>query len=111
MIEPRIEAPARESERARGAAASRATYTLAVAASATLLVLAVFAAPVTTVGETARSLHAGVAGQTWTLSAMSLGLATALLPVGAIADELGRRRVLVWSALLLAAANAVAAAA
>ena len=42
---------------------------------------------------------------------MSLGLATALLPVGAIADEIGRRRVLVWSALLLAAANAVAAAA
>jgi MFS family permease len=86
-------------------------FTLTVAAFATLLVLAVFSAPVTTVGETARSLHAGVAGQTWTLSAMSLGLATALLPVGAIADELGRRRVLVWSAGLLAVANAVAAAA
>jgi MFS family permease len=86
-------------------------FTLGVAACATLLVLAVFSAPVTTVGETARSLHAGAAGQTWTLSAMSLGLATALLPVGAIADELGRRRVLVWGAGLLAVANAVAAAA
>jgi MFS family permease len=91
--------------------AARRTLTLAVAASATLLVLAAFSAPVTTVGETARSLHAGVGGQTWALSAMSLGLATALLPIGAIADELGRRRVLVWSAASLAATSAVAAAA
>jgi MFS family permease len=89
----------------------RSIWTLSVAASATLLVLAVFSAPVTTVGETARALHAGVGGQTWALSAMSLGLATALLPVGAIADELGRRRVLVWSATALAATNALAAAA
>jgi MFS family permease len=88
-----------------------ARWTLGVAASATLLVLAVFAGPVTTVGETARSLGAGVGGQTWALSAMSLGLATALLPVGAIADELGRRRVLVASTALLAATSAAAAAA
>jgi MFS family permease len=91
--------------------AARPAFTVGVTASATLLVLAVFSAPVTTVGETARSLHAGVGGQTWVLSAMSLGLATALLPVGAIADELGRRRVLVWGAVLLALANAIAAAA
>jgi MFS family permease len=91
--------------------AARQTWTLAVAAAATLLVLAVFAGPVTTIGETARSLGAGVGGQTWALSSMSLGLATALLPVGAIADELGRRRVLVWSVGLLALANAAAAAA
>jgi len=88
-----------------------ARFTLAVASAATLLVLAVFAGQVTTVGETARSLGAGVGGQTWALSAMSLGLAAALLPIGAIADELGRRRVLVWSAALLAATNALAAAA
>jgi MFS family permease len=87
----------------------RRTWTLVVAATATLLVLAVFSGPVTTVGETARSLGAGVGGQTWALSAMSLGLATALLPVGAIADELGRRRVLVWSTGLLALTNALAA--
>ena len=95
----------------RPEAVARPTLTLAVAALATLLVLAVFSAPVTTVGEMAHSLHAGVGGQTWALSAMSLGLATALLPIGAIADELGRRRVLVWSAASLAATNAVAAAA
>jgi MFS family permease len=107
MIEPGTVARGRATE----AGAAAPTWTLAVAASATLLVLAVFSAPVTTVGETGRSLHAGVGGQTWALSAMSLGLAAALLPVGAIADELGRRRVLVWSIGLLAVANAVAAAA
>jgi MFS family permease len=86
-----------------------ANRTLAVTAAATLLVLAVFSSAVSTVGETARSVHAGAGGQTWALSAMSLGLATALLAVGALADDLGRRRVLVWSAALLAATNALAA--
>jgi MFS family permease len=85
--------------------------TLGVTAAATLLVLAVFAGPVTTVGQTARSLNAGVGGQTWALSAMSLGLAASLLPLGATADELGRRRVLLWSTALLALTNALAAAA
>jgi MFS family permease len=92
-------------------AAPGTAWTLAVTAAATLLVLAVFSGPVTTVGETARSLHAGVGGQTWALSSMSLGMATALLPVGAIADELGRRKVLVAGAATLAATNALAAAA
>ena len=81
--------------------------TLAIAASGTLLVLAVFSAVVTTVGDSARSLHAGVAGETWVLSGMSLGLATALLAAGALADNLGRRRVLVVSAALLAATSAL----
>jgi MFS family permease len=88
---------------------TRTGWTLGVAASATLLVLAVFSGPVTTVGETALSLHAGVGGQTWALSSMSLGMATALLPVGAIADDLGRRKVLVAGAALLAATNVLAA--
>ena len=95
----------------RDAAAAGERWTLVLTASATLLVLAVFSAGVTTVGETARTLHAGVAGQTWALSAMSLGLASALLAVGALADDLGRRRVLAWSAGLLAFASGLAAAA
>jgi MFS family permease len=85
--------------------------TLAVAASGTLLVLAVFSAAVTSVGESGRALHAGIAGNTWTLSGMSLGLAIALLTVGAVADEHGRRRVLIWSSAVLAAGGALAAAA
>jgi MFS family permease len=88
---------------------TRTGWTLGVAASATLLVLAVFSGPVTTVGETAGALHAGLGGQTWALSSMSLGMATALLPVGAIADDLGRRKVLVAGAALLAATNVLAA--
>jgi MFS family permease len=111
MIEPRTHTSARGGAALGEAEASGTAWTLGVAAAATLLVLAVFSGPVTTVGETARSLHAGVGGQTWALSSMSLGMATALLPVGALADDLGRRKVLVAGAALLAATNALAAAA
>jgi MFS family permease len=83
--------------------------TLAVTAAATLLVLATFSVTPATVLDTARSVHAGLAGQTWALSGMSLGMATALLAVGSLADDVGRRRVLVWSAGLLAVASVVAA--
>jgi MFS family permease len=103
------ETPPPATRRARNALAAPPSRTLAVTAAATLLVLAVFSAVVTTVGDTARSVHAGVGGQTWALSGMSLGLATALLTVGALADDLGRRRVLVWSAGLLAITSALAA--
>jgi MFS family permease len=40
---------------------------------------------------------------------MSLGMAATLLTAGALADDLGRRRVLAWSAALLALASALAA--
>jgi MFS family permease len=87
-------------------AEARPSRTLAVAAAATLLVLATFSVTPATVLETARS---GLGGQTWALSGMSLGMATALLAVGSLADDFGRRRVLVWSAGLLAVASVVAA--
>jgi MFS family permease len=93
----------------RGIHPAESRRTLAVAASGTLLVLAIFSALVVTVGDSARSLHAGVAGQTWALSGMSLGLAAALLTAGALADDVGHRRVLIWSAGMLAVASAVAA--
>ncbi len=92
-----------------GAERSDKARILAVGASGTLLVLAVFSAAVTTVGDSTRSLHGGVSAQTWTLSGMSLGLAAALLTVGAIADDLGRRRVMIVSGSLLAATSALAA--
>jgi MFS family permease len=79
--------------------------TLTVAALGTLLVLAVFSGPVTTVIDSTRALHGSLAGATWTLSGMSLGLAAALLTVGALADRFGRRRVLGWSTALLVATN------
>ncbi len=88
---------------------AQASRTLWVAAAATLLVLAVFSAVVTTVGDSLRTLHGDVASQTWTLSGMSLGLAVALLTVGALADAFGRRRVLVLSSALLAITSALGA--
>src|ERR1700759_2359091 len=79
-------------------AEDEARRTLVVAAAGTLLVLAVFSALVTTVAESTRALHSGVGGETWALSGMSLGLASTLLVAGALADDLGRRRILIWSA-------------
>ena len=89
-----------------GAAPAR---TLRVAASGTLLVLAVFSAFVVTVGDSARSLGAGIGGQAWALSGMSLGLAAALLTAGVVADDLGYGRVLTWSAGILVVASVVGA--
>jgi MFS family permease len=83
--------------------------TLAVAAAGTVLVLAVFSAFVVTVGDSARSLGAGLSSETWALSGMSLGLAAALLTAGSLADDYGHRRVLTSSAGLLALASVGAA--
>ena len=91
------------------ASAGHPSRTLAVAASGTALVMAVFSAFVVNVGDSVRTLHSGVAGEAWGLSGMSLGLAAALLTAGALADDLGHRRVLRCSAALLAAASAVGA--
>jgi MFS family permease len=54
-------------------------------------------------------LGAGAVATTWILSSMSLGLAVALLPVGAIGDDFGRRRVFVAGAVVLAAGSLVCA--
>ena len=96
---------------ARGPAtgAGYPSRTLAVAASGTALAMAVFSAFVVNVGDSVRTFHASVAGEAWGLSGMSLGLAAALLTAGALADDLGHRRVLRCSAALLAAASAVGA--
>src|SRR5947208_7011609 len=83
----------------------------AVVGLATLLVLAVFSMLVTTIAETVRHFHASGSWQTWALGGMSLGLASALLPSGALADRLGRRRVFVLSSAGLAAFTALGAAA
>jgi MFS family permease len=84
---------------------------LRVALAATLLVLVVFTSAITTVGVTAADLHAGLAWQTWALSGVSLGLATALLTAGALADQRGPRQLLLAGAGGLVVASALAAAA
>ena len=95
--------------RARKTSAGLSSRTLSVAASGTALVMAVFSAFVVNVGDSVRTFHAGVAGEAWGLSGMSLGLAAALLTGGVLADDLGHRRVLRCGAGLLAAASAVGA--
>ena len=82
---------------------------LAVAALGTFLSLMVFTAPLATINATATSLDTGVAGRTWVLSSMSVGLASALLVAGAVADDLGRRRVFVAGMVVLAGGSLVVA--
>jgi len=89
--------------------ARRPSRALPIAASGTALVMAVFSAFVVNVGDSVRTFHAGVAGEAWALSGMGLGLAAALLTAGALADDLGHRRVLRCSAALLAGASALGA--
>ena len=85
--------------------------TLGIVAASTLLVLATFVTPLATGVRTAAALGTGTGGQAWLLSAMSVGLATALLVAGAAADQLGRRRVFLGGLALVAAGAAVSAAA
>jgi MFS family permease len=83
--------------------------TLAMVAASTLLVLATFVTPLATGVRTAAALGTGAGGQAWLLSAMSVGLAAALLVAGAAADQLGRRRVFIGGLALVAAGAAVSA--
>jgi MFS family permease len=85
--------------------------TLAVVAASTVLTLAAFVTPLATGVRTAADLGTGAAGQAWLLSAMSVGLAAALLVAGVAADDLGQRRVFAGGLGLLAVGAAVAAAA
>jgi len=85
--------------------------TLAVAAGGTFLVLIAFTTPLATLASTAAGLSAGPGGQAWILSSMCVGLAVALLVSGAIADDYGRRKVMVAGSALLALTSMLAAAA
>lgn len=85
--------------------------TLTMVAASTLLVLATFVTPLATGFRTAAAFGTGAGGQAWLLSAMSVGLAAALLVAGAAADQLGRRRVFVGGLVLLGVGAALSAAA
>jgi MFS family permease len=88
-----------------------ARHVLPVVAASTVLVLLAFVTPLATGVRTAAALHAGPAALTWMLSAMSVGLAVALLTAGVLADDRGHRRVFVAGLVVLGIASAVAAAA
>ena len=82
--------------------------TLAVVAASTVLTLVAFVTPLATGIRTAADLATGPGGQAWLLSAMSVGLAAALLIAGVAADDLGHRRVFAAGLVLLGAGAAVA---
>ena len=81
--------------------------TLLTVSASTLLVLATFVTPLATGVRTAAALGTGTGGQAWLLSAMSVGLAAALLVAGEAADQLGRRRIFTGGLVLLAVGAAV----
>jgi MFS family permease len=85
--------------------------TLLMASLATLLVLVTFVTPLATGVRTTADLAAGPGAQAWLLSAMSVGLAAALLTAGVLADDLGRRRVFCGGLAVLGLGAAVVAAA
>src|SRR4051794_10592813 len=87
------EAPARPTREQR--------RTLGIASAGTLLVLVTFVTPLATGIRTAAELGAGPGTQAWVLSAMSVGLAAALLTAGVLADDRGRRRVFVGGLVVL----------
>lgn len=73
------------------------------------MVLVAFTAPLATVVSIARDTGAGPAQQAWLLSSISIGLGVGLLPLGALADDRGRRWVFVAGSAVLAPASAACA--
>lgn len=90
-------------------APTRSGTVLAVLCAAPLLVILNYSTPLILAPQTAAHLHAGATGQTWIINAISLGLAVPLLTSGSLADNHGRRRVLVVGAWSFAAAILLAA--
>jgi MFS family permease len=82
---------------------------LLAVALGTTLVLVTYVTPVVSVPATALDLGVGVAERSWILSAMSVGLAAALLVSGVIGDTIGRRRVYDRGLVLLALGGAMCA--
>lgn len=82
---------------------------LSIAALGTLLTLMAFTAPLATINSTALDLSSDVAGRTWILSSMSIGLAAALLTTGTLADDFGRRRTFAVGAGVMAVGSIVCA--
>ncbi|WP_112135737.1 MFS transporter [Glycomyces dulcitolivorans] len=90
-------------------APTRTGTLLAILCAAPLLVILNYSTPLILAPQTAAHLHASATGQTWIINAISLGLAVPLLTSGSLADNHGRRRVLVFGAWLFAAAVLLAA--
>ena len=91
------------------AAPPRTGRTLGVVAYGTFLALMAYTAPLASLPDIAADLGAGVSASSWIVASTSVGLAVALVPAGALGDDVGRRRVFTAGAVLLAASSALAA--
>lgn len=95
----------------RAARNSGRQLTLAIAAAGTFLALAAYTLPLSDFATLSQALAAGPAAQSWILSSMSLGLTTAMLLSGTLADRHGRRLVFLVGAVVLVAGTVLAVAA
>ncbi len=91
------------------AAPPRTGRTLGVVAYGTFLALMAYTAPLASLPDIAADLGAGVSASSWIVASTSVGLAVALVPAGALGDDVGRRRVFTAGAALLAVSSALAA--
>lgn len=94
---------------AAGSSRQEQRRTLAIAVAGNLVVLIVYCLPLSILPAIADGVGAGADTQTWLLASVSLGMATTLLPTGALGDDYGRRRVFVAGAVMLALASGVCA--
>lgn len=92
-------------------AAPRFARALGLTTLSTLLAMVAYSGPLGNAHTMTVALAASNAGTTWILSSMSVGLAVSLLAAGALADQIGRRRVFVLGAWGFAAGSALSAAA
>src|SRR3954463_1856046 len=68
-------------------------WTLTVVSIATAMLMLDIAVVNTALPRIGEDLHAGLSGLQWVVDAYTLALASTVLPAGALADRLGRRRV------------------
>jgi EmrB/QacA subfamily drug resistance transporter len=94
----------RGSTRQYGAAA-----TIVVTAAAAFMVALDNLVVTTALPSIRENLHAGLEGLEWTVNAYTLTFAVLLLPMAALGDRLGRRRVFLSGLALFTASSAVAA--
>jgi MFS family permease len=83
--------------------------TLGVVGFGTFLALMAYTAPLAALPAITADLGAGVSGSSWIVASTSVGLAVALVPTGALGDDIGRRRVFTAGAALLALSSALGA--
>ncbi len=83
--------------------------TVTIATLGTTVAMMSYTAPLGALPTIARDLGTSPSGQSWILSAMSLGFTTALLTSGSLGDDYGRRRVFVAGAIAIALASVVGA--